>query len=184
MFTWECVPLYRGSWQMICPETHLWERTARPASRLAPAGTRVSFEDSRDTWQDSLSLQSIEQTSINPQKTLSRRTLSVLERKTLRGTAGSWREDRGRDKRAPARAPDLVLLRKSSCRRRMNLQKRRKGGGWEATASESVPQGLLVLHSQGGHKAKQGQRPEQLGAHQAGIERSLGWLDFRSKTFL
>lgn len=68
-----------------------------------------------------------------------------------------------------ARAPDLVLRRESSCRR-MNLQKRYKGGGGRGVAaSAGVPRGFF-LERQGGHKAKQGQKT-QLRVHQAGNQR-------------
>ena len=77
-----------------------WERCTRPASSLARLGTSWNQGQLWGQQRDLIgfSLQSIEQTSINPQKTLSRRTLSLLRMWKLRGAAGSWRDSGGENR--------------------------------------------------------------------------------------
>ena len=77
-----------------------WERCPRPASPLARLGTSWNQGQLWGQQHDLIgfSLQSIEQTSINPQKTLSRRTLSLLRMWKLRGAAGSWKDSGGENR--------------------------------------------------------------------------------------
>lgn len=93
------------------------ERPTHPACGLAKPGTSWNQGQLWGRQRDLIgfSLQSIQQTSINPQKTLSRRTLSLLRMWKLSGTAGSWREGSREKRECRAPSPDLVLRRESSC---------------------------------------------------------------------
>lgn len=123
------------------------------------------------------SLQSIEQTSINLQKMLSRRTLPLLLRTwELRGATGGGREGRGEKKSTGLRAPDLVLRRESSCWRRMNLQNWGKGGG-RGGSTCSIPEEAAK-----GERA--GARGMALCTPSGAPEKEVKSLDFGSKPLL
>lgn len=91
-----------------------WERCARPASPLARLGTSLNQGQLWGQQRDLIgfSLQSIEQTSINPQKTLSSRTLSLLRMWKLRGAAGSWRDSGGENRALDSKisSPERIKL--------------------------------------------------------------------------
>lgn len=158
------------------------ERPAHPVSWLARPSTS---QNQGQLWGQQLdligfSLQSIEQTSINPQKMLSRRALPLLRMWKLRGAAGSGREGRGGKKSTGLRAPDLVLRRESSCWKRMNLQNWGKGGG-----RGGVPQGFYCYIPEAAAKwDRAGVLSMALCTPSPAPEKEFKSLDFGSKPLL
>lgn len=108
--------LRRGYWagKWYAQKGSQWERCARPASPLARLGTSLNQGQLWGQQRDLIgfSLQSIEQTSINPQKTLSSRTLSLLRMWKLRGAPGSWRDSGGENRALDSKisSPERIKL--------------------------------------------------------------------------